>query len=381
MKLSKWPEYSLKEIKATRKILQSGKVNYWTGNVNKKFEIKFQKYFKIKHAIAISNGTAGLYLALKALNLKKNSEILVTPRSYYASASCILFNGFNPKFIDVDKDTQNISVKHLKKNISKKTKAIICVHLNGYPCDMNEIMTIARKNNLFVIEDCSQAHGAKINNKHVGSFGDIGVWSFCQDKIISTSGEGGMIATNNKKFFKEIWSLKDQGRNIDKISKSKGNKFKYIHDFLGLNFRMTEIQAQIGIIQLSNLNRWINKRNSNAKFILNFLKKYPEIFELIKTKKSYKHAFYRLCVTLKLSKKNVGKFLDLCRHKGLQISSGPCPEIYKEKTFKKFFRKSFILNNANYLSGRTISFLVDQTITKKKLKIFFKKFKSVISNF
>ena len=142
---------------------------------------------------------------------------------------------------------------------------------------------------------------------------------------------------------------------------------------------MTEIQAKIGIIQLSNLKRWVNKRNHNAQLIINLLRKYPEIFDLIKIKKNYKHAFYRLCIPLKLSKKKVNKFLDLCKYKGLPVSSGPCPEIYKEKTFKKFFGKNYILNNANYLSGRTISFLVDQTISKKKLIIFLKKLKSIIS--
>ena len=307
MKLSTWPEYKIEEIRATRKILSSGKVNYWTGSENKKFEKKFQNYFKIKHAIAISNGTAGLYLAVKALNLKMGSEIIVTPRSYYASASCIFMNNCIPKFADIDLKSQNICIKNLKKNISKKTKAIICVHLNGYPCEMNEIIEIAKKNKLYVIEDCSQAHGAKINNKFVGSFGDIGVWSFCQDKIISTSGEGGMIATNNTKLFRKIWSLKDQGRNIDKMHKSKDNKFRYVHDYLGLNFRMTEIQAKIGAIQLSKLRSWIKKRNFNAKLILNFIRNYPEIFEDVEFRKNYSHAFYRLCVPLKLSRKRINK--------------------------------------------------------------------------
>ena len=379
MKLSTWPEYKIEEIRATKKILSSGKVNYWTGSENKKFEKKFQNYFKIKHAIAISNGTAGLYLAVKSLNLKMGSEIIVTPRSYYASASCIFMNNCIPKFADIDLNSQNICVKNLKKNISKKTKAIICVHLNGYPCEMNEIIEIAKKNKLYVIEDCSQAHGAKINNKFVGSFGDIGVWSFCQDKIISTSGEGGMIATNNTKLFRKIWSLKDQGRNIDKMHKSKDNKFRYVHDYLGLNFRMTEIQAKIGAIQLSKLRSWIKKRNFNAKLILNFIRNYPEIFEDVEFRKNYSHAFYRLCVPLKLSRKRINKFLSDCHSKGLKVSSGPCPEIYKENTFKKFFGKKFYLNNANYLSGRTITFLVDQTITKKKMMIFLKKLKFIIS--
>ena len=380
MKISNWPEYKINEINAVKKILNSGKVNYWTGNENKKFENNFQNFFKIKKAIAVSNGTAGLYLAVKALNLKKNSEIIVTPRSYYASASCILLNNCVPKFVDISLENQNISIHDLNKKISNKTKAIICVHLNGYPCDMEEIMKIAKRKNIYVIEDCSQAHGAKIKNKFVGSFGDIGVWSFCQDKIMSTGGEGGMVATNSEKLFEKIWTLKDQGRNFKKIKKLKSNKFRYIHDYIGFNFRMTEMQAKIGNIQLSNLNKWVRKRNTNALLIMKFLSKYPKIFNKFSLKKEYTHSFYRLCVSLKVSKKKINFFLKQCQAKGLPISTGPCPEIYKEKLFKKQLGKNFHLKNANFLSGRTLSFLVDHTISNKKLSIYLKKIKPLISN-
>jgi len=379
MKLSSWPKYQNKEIISAIKILKSGKVNYWTGKQNKNFEKQFQKYFNLKHAVTVANGTAALYLAVKVLNLKKNSEILVTPRSYFASASCILMNDCKPKFTDIDLATQNICVKTLEKNISNKTKAIICVHLNGYPCDMKEIMKIAKKNNIFVIEDCSQAHGAMIGNKHVGSFGDIGVWSFCQDKIISTGGEGGMISTKKTSFYKKIWSMKDQGRNIDKVGKFKNGKFQYLHDYLGLNLRMTEVQAKLGSIQLSNLKKTIKKRNFNANLIIDFLKKYSDVFHIFKIKKNYKHAFYRLCLTLKISKKKINNLFNKCSEKKIEIFSGPCPEIYKEKIFKKFLGKKFFLKNANYLSGRTISFLVDQTISEKKMKTFLKKLGFIIN--
>ena len=287
-------------------------------------------------------------------------------------------NDCKAKFTDIDLATQNICVENLEKNISNKTKAIICVHLNGYPCDMEKIMKIAKKNNIFVIEDCSQAHGAMIKNKHVGSFGDIGVWSFCQDKIISTGGEGGMISTKNTSFYKKIWSMKDQGRNIDKIGRSKNNKFQYLHDYLGLNLRMTEVQAKLGSIQLLSLKDTIKKRNFNANLIINFLKKYSDIFDIFKIKKNYKHAYYRLCVPLKISKKKINDLLNQCSKKKIEIFSGPCPEIYKEKIFKKYLRNKFFLKNANYLSGRTVSFLVDQTISKKKMKIFLKKLEFMI---
>ena len=195
--LSKWPNYDQNELKLVTSIIKSGKVNYWTGTYGKLFEKKYSIFHKIKHCVSVNSGTSALECAIKAINLKKNSEIITTPRSYYTSASSIIACGHKPKFSDISINTQNLDPKILKKNISKKTKAIICVHLAGLPCQMNEIMKIAKDKNIFVIEDCSQAHGASINGKRVGSFGDISIWSFCQDKIISTGGEGGIIGTNN----------------------------------------------------------------------------------------------------------------------------------------------------------------------------------------
>ena len=380
MKISSWPNYNDKICNSLVKILKSGKVNYWTGNENRIFENKFKNYFGIKYSLSIANGTAGLFLALKAFNLKKDSEILITPRSYYSSASTILLNGYSPKFIDIALDSQNIMLSEIKKNITNKTKAIICVHLNGYPCDMVEIMKFAKRKNLLVIEDCSQAHGAMIGNKYVGSFGDISVWSFCQDKIISTGGEGGMLGVNSFSLFKKLWALKDQGRDFNKSNKRSNNKFRYIHDHLGFNFRMTELQAKIGIIQLDYLKNWIKIRNYNSNFIISLLKKYPQFFYVDKLNNNYTHSYYRLCVRLKINKIKVSQILKQCFINKLDVYTGPCPEIYKEQTFKKILGNKLKLKNAHHLSGRTISFLVDHTISKKNMISFLKKFESIIKN-
>ena len=205
--MKNWPYYSQNEINRVSKILKSGKVNYWTGNECKNFEEVFKKKFKINYSIAVSNGTVALEAALKVLNLKKDDEVIVSCKSYQSSASAIVNIGAKPVFCDVNFNTQNIDVKYLEKKISRKTKAIICVHLGGWPCEMDKLVDIAKKNSLTLIEDCSQAHGAKFNKKYVGSFGDIAVWSFCNDKIISTGGEGGMIGIKKKKKFGKKFGL------------------------------------------------------------------------------------------------------------------------------------------------------------------------------
>ena len=226
-KISQWPKYDKQMLDGINKIIKRGEVNYLFGNWGKKFEKSFSKYHDIPYSIAVSNGTMGLEIAIAALELSKNDEVIVTPRSYYSSASCIIKNNLKPVFVDIDIKTQNILVNDLLKKITKKTKCIICVHLGGIPCEMNKIIKIANKFNIKVIEDCSQAHGAMIDNKFVGSFGDIGVWSFCNDKIISTLGEGGMISTKYKKLYKKIWSLKDIGKNMDKYYANNKKKLAF----------------------------------------------------------------------------------------------------------------------------------------------------------
>ena len=274
---SKWPVYDQILIRGISKIISSGKVNYLFGKYGREFEEKFSNFHKIKYSVAVSNGTVGLELALASFNFKKDDEVLVTPRSYYSSASCIIRNNLKPIFVDIDPSTQNICIKDIKRKFTRRTKCIICVHLGGLPCDMNNIIHFAKKNNIKVIEDCSQAHGASIKKKYVGTFGDIGVWSFCNDKIISTLGEGGMVSTNNKKLFEKIWALKDIGKNYRKfINKDKNNyKFRWLHDSIGTNARMTEIQAYAGIYQLRNLYKFIHLRKKNSEYIFNQLKSIP----------------------------------------------------------------------------------------------------------
>ncbi|MCL7781651.1 DegT/DnrJ/EryC1/StrS aminotransferase family protein [Pasteurella multocida] len=255
-----WPSFSEQEIDAVVKVLRSNQVNYWTGQVCREFEKEFAHYTQTKHAIALMNGTVALDLALKALDIKAGDDVIVTSRTFLASASCIITAGANPVFADVELDSQNISRRTIEAVLTPNTKAIICVHLAGLMCDMDPIMALAHERGLYVIEDCAQAHGAMYKGRSAGSIGHIGAWSFCQDKIMTTGGEGGMVTTNDTVLWNKMWSYKDHGKSFDAVyHKTHPAGFKWLHESFGTNWRMMEIQAAIGRIQLTKMPEWTKK--------------------------------------------------------------------------------------------------------------------------
>ena len=370
---SSWPHYSKSEILSVKRIIESGKVNYWTGNEGSNFEREFANYTDSKFAIAVSNGSVALDIASKILGFKKGDEIIVTPRSYIASVSCVVNLGAKPVFADIDLNSQNVTAKTIEKKITKKTKGIICVHLAGWPCEMDTIMKLAKKRKLKVIEDCSQAHGATYKGKKVGSFGDIGTFSFCNDKIISTLGEGGMITTNNQKLWKLAWEYKDHGRDYNKVKKmSKRNSFKWIISSFGSNYRLTETQSKVGRIQLSKLDNWLKKRNKFAMQIYNIAYSFDSIRK-IKIPKNIKHSFYRCYLFIEPKKLkpnwNRNKIMNKINLLGVPCFIGSCPEIYLEKAFKAKFKTSQKrLKNARQLGDTSIAFLVHPNMTVKDIK-------------
>jgi dTDP-4-amino-4,6-dideoxygalactose transaminase len=393
--------YNKYQIASVVNVLKNNKTNYWTGNECKNFEKEFSKYHNTKYSIAVSNGSVALELALKALNLKEGSEVIVTPRSFVISASSVLNQGLKPIFADVDCNG-NLKLDEILKVYNKNTKAVIIVHLNGLACDLDPIVQFTKNKKIFLIEDCSQAHGAKYKGKAVGSFGDISTWSFCQDKIISTGGEGGMICTNNKKIWKSCWSYKDHGKNYDNVFHKKHKQgFRWLHDNLGSNYRMTEMQATLGRYQLQHLDRQIKKRNQIAYLYINSLGIFigkTSLFQKLNFKcsncplkipenkicKSCKHSFYRLNFFFNSKKIQQKKIIAELNKNGIQCNVGSCPEIYQEKVFKKF--KAYPkqrLPNARLLGETSLMFPItpqrslsnikaDIIIIKKILKKYFK---------
>tara|TARA_Y100000589_G_scaffold164885_1_gene156706 strand:- start:1331 stop:2503 length:1173 start_codon:yes stop_codon:yes gene_type:complete len=374
MNISKWPQFSEEEIIAVSNVLKSGNVNSWTGDKVRIFEKNFASHINSKYSIALANGTLALTSAYEAIGIKQNDEVITTPRTFIATSAAAVLLGAKPVFADIDINTGNIDPESIRSLINKNTKCISVVHLGGWPADMENIVKIANEYNLKVIEDCSQAHGASINNKSVGNFGDIATWSFCQDKIMSTGGEGGMITTNKKEYFEKIWSLKDHGKTIFSVfhkKHPKGYAYKYLHDSFGSNYRMTEMQASIGIIQLKKLTKWSRDRQINAKTIIKKINDiscvripFPEL--------NIKHAWYKLYIYINKDYLKKGWSRDLIlteiNEKGYPAGSGSCGELYLEKAFQdNGFRKFKTLTNAKELGETSIMLLIHPTITNDEI--------------
>jgi dTDP-4-amino-4,6-dideoxygalactose transaminase len=394
----KYPYFNQNSIKKVVNVLKSGRVNYWTGKECKIFEKEFSNYHKLLYSVTLSNGSVALELALRALNLKKNDEVIVSPRSFVISASCALNQGLKPIFADVN-DNGNLSIENIIKTYRKAVKVIILVHLNGLPCDLDPIVKFAKKKNIFLIEDCSQAHGAIYKGRPVGSFGDVSIWSFCQDKIISTGGEGGMISTNNKKLWLKLWSLKDHGKNYKSVFYKKHRTgFRWLHDNLGSNYRMTEMQAAIGREQLKTLDNQLKIRNAIAIIYLNGLKDYYHKYNLLqkpdfkcqtcpfkqkeKSCAQCRHAFYRLNLFINLKKINQIKLIKHLNKNNINCSVGSCPEIYREKIFKKLkFYPKKRLANAKLLGETSIMFPIDPGRSIAKVKTEINSIKKILNKY
>ncbi len=385
MQKKNWPNFNKNLIFKVGKLISSGKINYTNGTYGKEFEKKFSKYVGNKYSIAICNGTAALEVAIKSLRLPINSEIIVPARSFFSSASCIVNTGHKPIFADVDLLTQNISLKDVEKKITKKTKAIICVHLGGMPCDMHNLRKIADRNKIKIIEDCSQAHGASINNKQIGSFGDVNAWSFCTDKIISTLGEGGMISTNKKKIYDFCKRHINHGT-ISKKNKGNFEKFIYNKDFFGTNLRITEIQSLAGLEQLKNLNKVQKIRERMSKDYFDLISKYQHYFYSYYPSKKIKCAWYRFYFFLKRdikSYKNIrSKIIKNLKQKNLKCLTGSCPEIYLEKSFKKLKNFNQVrLKNCKILGETSIALDINHTLKYSQHKKNLIKMDAVIKKF
>lgn len=335
-----WPHYPEEQIEKVAAVLRSGAVNYWTGNECREFEREFAQMCGVSRAVAVANGTIALELALEALDIGQGDEVVVTPRTFLASASAIVRNGAKPVFADVDPDSQNINANTIRSVLTEKTKAIILVHLAGWPCDMDEICALGAEHDLRIIEDCAQAIGARFDGRHVGSIGDIGTHSFCQDKIMTTGGEGGMLVTQSETLWSRLWSLKDHGKNYAAMYPAnlvrKNSGFRWLHDSMGTNGRMTEMQAVIGRAQLKVLPEWLAIRRRHADQMAKFFKGIRGL-RVIDPSARISHANYKYYAFVRPEKLKPDwdrdKIMTAINAEGVPCFSGSCPEIYLEKAF------------------------------------------------
>jgi dTDP-4-amino-4,6-dideoxygalactose transaminase len=333
-----WPHYDDAQIAAVERVLRSGKVNYWTGEEGRQFETEFAAYCGAGHAVAVSNGTVALELALQSLSIGPGDEVIVTPRSFFASASCVVQRGAKPVFADIDCVSQNIDPDAIEPLINSRTKAIIVVHLAGWPCEMDRILELAARHGAHVIEDCAQAHGASFRGRKVGGWGHIAAFSFCQDKIMTTGGEGGMLLTSDPALFERLWTLKDHGKNRRKMQQRNGDHgFRWVHDGLGTNARMTEMQAAIGRVQLGLLDRWVELRRRNAAVLDRCVADIAALESHVPPA-HVGHAYYKYYAFLRLDRLRQGwtrdRIVAQINSRGVRCFSGSCPEIYLEQAFQ-----------------------------------------------
>ncbi|MFC6592746.1 DegT/DnrJ/EryC1/StrS family aminotransferase [Deinococcus lacus] len=367
-----WPVFAADEMQAVMDVLASGKVNYWTGTEAREFEREYAEYLGVQHAVALHNGTLALELALYAYGIGEGDEVITTSRTFIASASAAVMRGAIPVIADIDRDTQNMTASEIRRLVTPKTKAIIAVHLAGWPCDMDAIMEVAREHDLVVIEDCAQAHGAFYKGRPVGSIGHAGAFSFCQDKIMTTGGEGGLLALNDTEVWKKAWAYKDHGKSYDAVyHREHAPGFRWLHESFGTNWRMLEVQAAIGRLQLRKLPEWIEQRRANAAVLNERLARHAALRLTLPGDEIY-HAYYKYYVFVRPEHLAQGwdrdRIMNAVAAQGVPCFSGSCSEIYLEKAFQDAgYGPKERLPVARELGETSLMFLVHPTLSPEDM--------------
>lgn len=371
--LAPWPVFSTEEVAGVTEVLRSGCVNYWTGYEGRAFEHEFAALTQTSHAVAVANGTLALDLALRALGIGPGDEVVVTPRTFIASVSCVVNAGARPVFADVDRESGNITPETVLAVLTPRTRAVICVHLGGWPCEMGEMVELSGAHDFAIIEDCAQAHGARYDGRPIGSIGQIGAWSFCQDKIMTTGGEGGMVTTNDKALWSAMWSFKDHGKSWEAVyERNHPSGFRWLHESFGTNWRMLEMQAAIGRIQIRHLPDWTAARTRNAERIAETARRYPGAIRVPMPRAQDTHAYYRLYAYVRPEGLNAGwdrdRIVAEVTARGIPLFQGICSEVYLEKAFSGTdLAPPERLPVARELGETSLMFLTHPTLTDSDL--------------
>jgi dTDP-4-amino-4,6-dideoxygalactose transaminase len=368
---SPWPYFAPDEIEAAAAVLRSGNVNYWTGEEGRLFEKEFANFTGCKHAIAVANGTVALENALRALGIGPGDEVITTSRTFIASASCAVAVGAQPVMADVDRDSQNITADSIRKVLSSRTKAIVPVHLGGWPCEMDPILELAAEHGLKVVEDCAQAHGATYKDRPVGSMGDVAAFSFCQDKIMTTAGEGGMVTTNSDDLWEKMWAYKDHGKSYDAVyRKQHAPGYRWLHESFGTNWRMTEVQSAIGRVVLRKISHWLSIRRKHAQSLSDCFAQLPGL-RVTNPPAHVQHSYYKYYVFVRPEQLRPGwsrdRIVEAINAEGVPCFTGSCSEIYLEKAFPADWRPKDPLPVAHELGETSLMFLVHPTLSDEAI--------------
>jgi dTDP-4-amino-4,6-dideoxygalactose transaminase len=372
-RLAPWPHFGPEEIEAATRVLRSGRVNYWTGTECREFEREYAEHSRVRRAIAAANGTITLELALRALGVGPGDDVIVAPRSFMASASCVVMCGAHPIFADVDRESGNVSAETIAAVLTPRTRAVIPVHLAGWPCEMDPIMQLAQERGLHVIEDCAQAHGATYRGRPIGSLGHVGSFSFCQDKIITTGGEGGALTTNNDELWSALWSLKEHGKSHEACFQRQWPAgFRWVHESFGTNGRMTEMQAAIGRVALRQLAQWTATRRRHAARLDACLGAFAAVRVPV-VPGHMGHARYKHCVYTNPAGLRDGwtrdRVMNAIAARGVPCFSGGCSDIYLEKAFASAgLHPPERLPIARELGETSLTFLVHPTLSESEIE-------------
>ena len=367
-----WPTFDADEKEAVDAVLSSGRVNYWTGEQGREFEREYARVLGLRRSIALMNGTVALELALRAWHIGPGDEVVVTPRSFIASTSCAVLLGVTPVFADVDRESGNLTAESIERVLSPRTKAIIPVHVGGWPCEMEDIVSLADARGIKVVEDCAQANGATVRGRPVGSIGHAGAFSFCQDKIITTGGEGGLLATDEEDLWSQAWSFKDHGKSYEAVyERDHAPGFRWLHESFGTNYRMTELQSAIGRSQLRKLEAWSERRRANAQTLIDRLGSVPALRVPVPAT-HIRHAYYRFYAYVRPERLRSGwnrdRVISEVSASGVPCFSGSCSEIYLERAFHGTgWAPSIALTNARELGETSIALLVHPTLDSQHM--------------
>jgi len=366
-----WPYYGEEEIKAAVRVLRSGRVNQWTGKEVFAFEKEYAKSLGVPYAVALSNGSVALDTALEILGIESGDEVIVPAHSFIATAACVALRGARPVFADIEPDTGNLSVDSVRQLITRRTKAVIAVHIYGWPCEIRELRRLCDQKRLFLVEDCAQAHGARFEGRPVGSFGDVACFSFCQDKIISTAGEGGLLAMRDKGLWKKAWSYKDHGRSHSACFSSRHSfGFRWLIEGFGTNYRMTEIQGAIGRIMLKKLEGWGRHRRSLAGLLDEGIGSMPGL-KVVATREGRMSSYYRYYAHVDPERLKKGWSRDRIvaglLSRGVSCGTSLCPEIYLERAFLKEKPRPRRLPAARIFGKTAMTFYVHPQISEERM--------------
>lgn len=379
----RWPFHTQEMIHEVTRVLEEGSGNYWAGGPCRAFEEEFAGHVGAKHGVAVANGTLALELALHALEIGPGDEVIVPSRTFIATASSVVARGARPVCAEVDRDSQNLTADTVEPLITPRTKAVIAVHLAGHPCDMDPLLETARSHSLALVEDCAQAHGAKYKSRTVGAIGDIGAYSFCQDKIISTGGEGGMLVTNRTDLWDRAWRQKDHGKTPDayyKPSPTK-NRFRWVHESFGSNYRMSGVLAAIGRVALRSLDGWTVTRTQHAQRLSQACAACPAL-RTPTPSGDLQHAWYKFYTFVRPEMLKPGwdrdRVIDHITQLGVPCYAGSCGEIYLERAFPKAWRPAVRHPFAKELHKTSLMFRVDPALTTSHIEATARAIQSVM---